>query len=122
MGWAVLAGEGGGAAVYGDDQVHIGIGGGFLRGLGADDDEAGGTVSLVEEVMPVGIARGEAGAVAGVHGFRARVGDHGAGAFGDEDQFILVRVPVAQRGHCAGIQHDDVDAVMRQASRLAQTQ
>ncbi len=122
QGAAVLAGECGFAGFEANHHVDVGIGRDLGRGLGANDEEGGGPVAVVDEVVTIGFARREGGAVAGAHGAFARVLNKGQFALCHDDEFIFVLVPVAQRRQRAGFQCHQIDAELGQAAEIAEAQ
>ena len=72
-----------------------------------------GRVAAVDEMMAVGDALGEGGAVAGAHHRLALVLDQHRLAVEHDDELVLALVPVALAGDAARLEHDMADAEIR---------
>src|SRR5579862_8100838 len=103
------------------DQVDVGIDA-AVAGIGiADLEHRGGFRRFIDQVVPVGIAGLESGAIARTQRLLAAVADEAKLAFNHPNELILVAVPVALARPAAGRDHGQVDAEEREALRSAQT-
>src|SRR5579863_755785 len=118
---AVLVQEG--ARPGANGEVEIGIIDAIVLGIArADLEEDGLRVGPVLQMMAVGLARLESGAVARPQHLFARIADQHDLALEDVYELILRRMPVPLAGPRAGRQAQQIDAELGEARHIPQPQ
>ncbi len=98
-----------------DLHVDVRIGADIVGMVRADLEHHGRTVRPVDQVVAVGFARLEAGAVARAQHLFARIGDQHHLALDHEDELFVVAVPVSLAGPGARLDDGVIDPELGQA-------
>jgi hypothetical protein len=97
------------------DHVDVRIDAAILRIAVSDLEYLSRAARFIDEVVAIGVAGSERGAIAGHQHFVATVGDQCQLAFEHPHQFILMAVPVTLAGPGAGFDDSHIHAELSQA-------
>jgi hypothetical protein len=97
------------------DHIDVRIGAAILRIAVADLEYLGRAARLIDEVVAIGVAASEGGAISGPQHLLAAVGDQRQLALEHPHQFVLMAVPVTLARPGAGLDDGQIHAELSQA-------
>jgi hypothetical protein len=96
------------------DHIDVRIDAAILRIAVTDLEYPGRAARFVDEVVAIGVAGSEGGAISGMQHFFATVGDQRQLALKHPDQFVFMAVPVTLAGPGAGLDDGQIHAELSQ--------
>jgi hypothetical protein len=102
------------------DHIDVRIDAAILRIVSADLEYPGSAVGFIDEVVAIGVAASERGAISGLQHFLAAIGDQRQFALEHPHKFVLMAVPVTLAGPGAGFDDGQIHAELSQARMARQ--